>query len=85
MAKFSGQMQAIFNRYTEELYSSPVSLDNATALAIELGLYRQQPRDVVKLCREALSGSLRQEKRIDTKAGSTVLNTLFEPISVAFN
>ena len=67
MAKFSEQMQAIFDRYTEEVDSSPVSLDNVAAWAIERGLYRPQPRDVVKLCREALAESLRQEKRIDSK------------------
>ncbi len=60
-------MQVIFDRYTEEVDSSPVSLDNVAAWAIEQGLYRPQPRDVVKLCREALAGSLRQEKRIDAK------------------
>jgi len=67
MAKFSEQMQAIFDRYTEEIDSSPVSLDNVAAWAIEQGLYRPQPRDVVKLCREALAESLRQEKRIDAQ------------------
>ena len=67
MAKFSEQMQAIFDRYTEEVDSSPVSLDNVAAWAIEQGLYRPQPRDVVKLCREALAESLRQEKRIDAQ------------------
>jgi hypothetical protein len=67
MAKFSEQMQAIFDRYTEEVDSSPVSLDNVAAWAIEQGLYRPQPRDVVKLCRESLAESLRQEKRVDAK------------------
>lgn len=67
MARFSEQMQAIFDRYTEEVDSSPVSLDNVAAWAIEQGLYRPQPRDVVKLCREALAESLRQEKRIDAQ------------------
>lgn len=67
MAKFSEQMQAIFDRYTEEVDSSPVSLDNVAAWAIEQGLYRPQPRDVVKICREALAESLRQEKRIDAQ------------------
>jgi hypothetical protein len=67
MAKFSEQMQAIFDRYTEEVDPSPVSLDNVAAWAIKQGLYRPQPRDVVKLCREALAESLRQEKRIDAK------------------
>ena len=67
MATFSEQMQAIFDRYTAEVDSSPVSLDNVAAWAIEHGLYRPAPRDVVKLCREALAESLRQEKRVDAK------------------
>lgn len=67
MAKFLEQMQAIFDRYTEEVDSSPVSLDNVAAWAIERGLYRPAPRDVVKLCREALAESLRLEKRVDAK------------------
>jgi hypothetical protein len=67
MAKFSEQMQAIFDRYTVEVDSSPVSLDNVASWAIERGLYRPAPRDVVKLCREALAESLRQEKRTDSK------------------
>jgi hypothetical protein len=67
MAKFSEQMQSIFDRYTVEVDSSPVSLDNVAAWAIEHGLYRPAPRDVVKLCREALAESLRQEKRTDAK------------------
>jgi hypothetical protein len=40
MAKFSEQMQAIFDRYTVEVDSSPVSLDNVAAGAIEHELYR---------------------------------------------
>jgi hypothetical protein len=67
MATFSEQMQAIFDRYTVEVDSSPVSLDNVASWAIERGLYRPAPRDVVKLCREALAESLRQEKRTDSK------------------
>lgn len=67
MANFSEQMRAIFDRYTEEVDSSPVSLDNVAAWAIERGLYRPAPRDVMKLCREALAESLRQEKRVDAK------------------
>src|SRR5690606_8571697 len=55
------------DRYTDEVDSSPVSLDNVAAWAIEQGLYRPAPRDVVKLCREALAESLRQEKRVDSK------------------
>lgn len=67
MATFSEQMQAIFDRFTEEVGSDPVSLDEVAAWAIERGLYRPAPRDIVKICRDALADSLRQEKRIDAK------------------
>lgn len=67
MATFSEQMQAIFDRFTEEVSTDPVSLDEVAAWAIERGLYRPAPRDIVKICRDALADSLRQEKRIDAK------------------
>ncbi len=67
MARFSEQMQAIFDRYTTEVSADPVSLDEVAAWAIEQGLYFPAPRDVVKICRDALADSLRQEKRIDAK------------------
>ncbi|WP_242414377.1 hypothetical protein [Sphingomonas panni] len=65
MATYNEQLQAIFNRYTEEVSPDPVSLDEVAAWAIERGLYRPAPRDVVKICRDALADSLRQERRID--------------------
>lgn len=67
MATFSEQMQSIFDRYTEEVSADPVSLDEVAAWAIDLGLYRPAPRDVVKICRDALADSLRQERRVDGK------------------
>ncbi|QNQ10412.1 hypothetical protein [Sphingomonas alpina] len=67
MAKFSEQMQAIFDRYTEEVSSDPVSLDEVAIWAIDRGLYRPAPRDIVKIFRDALADSLRQEKRVDAK------------------
>lgn len=67
MATFSEQMQAIFERYTQEVSADPVSLDAVAAWAIEQGLYRAAPRDIVKICRDALADGLRQEKRIDEK------------------
>ncbi len=65
VATYTEQMQAIFDRYTEEVSTDPVSLDEVAAWAIELGLYRPAPRDVVKICRDALADSLRQERRVD--------------------
>jgi hypothetical protein len=65
MAKFSEQMRHIFDRYTSEVDASPVSLDSVAAWAIGNGLFHPAPRDVVKLCKEALAESLRQERRTD--------------------
>lgn len=67
MATFTEQMQAIFERYTREVSSDPVSLDEVASWAIRQDLYRPAPRDIVKICRDALAESLRQEKRVDAK------------------
>jgi hypothetical protein len=60
-------MQAIFERYTSEVSADPVSLDEVASWAIGQGLYIPAPRDIVKICRDALADSLRQEKRVDEK------------------
>lgn len=65
MATFNAQMQAIFDRYTNEVSANPVSLDEVAAWAIRQELYIPAPRDIVKICRDALADSLRQEKRVD--------------------
>lgn len=67
MATFNEQMQSIFERYTKEVSSDPASLDDVAVWAIDQGLYRPEPRDVVKIFRDALADSLRQEKRMDAK------------------
>lgn len=67
MATFSEQMQSIFDRYTLEVSADPVSLDEVANWAIQQGLYVPAPRDIVKICRDALADSLRQEKRVDDK------------------
>lgn len=67
MASFAEQMQRIFDRYSEEVDPSPVSLDEVASWAVGQGLFRPMPKDIVKVCREALADSLRQEKRIDAK------------------
>lgn len=67
MAKYSEQMQKIFNRYTAEVDPSPVSLDQVAAWAIQNDLWKPAPRSVVKLCMEDLAESLRQEKRTDAE------------------
>jgi hypothetical protein len=63
-------MQGIFDAYVSEVGAEPVSLDIVAEWAIERRLYWPEPRSVVKLCREALAASLRQEKRIDGKGRS---------------
>lgn len=68
MANFAEQMQGIFHAYVAEVGHEPVSLDVVAEWAVLHGLYHPAPRSVVKLCREALADSLRQEKRLD-KAG----------------
>ena len=67
VATFNEQMQSIFDRFTAEVRADPVSLDEVAAWAIDHGLYRPEPRDIVKICRDALADSLRQEKRVDAK------------------
>lgn len=67
MATFSEQMQAIFERYTSEVSADPVSLDEVANWAVRQGLYVPAPRDIVKICRDALADSLRLEKRVDSK------------------
>ena len=67
MATFAEQMQRIFDAYLSEVGSDPVSLDLVAEWAIEKGLFWPEPRSVVKLCREALADSLRQEKRVDSQ------------------
>lgn len=67
MATFSEQMQEIFHRYNAEVSTAPVSLDEVAAWAIRNQLFRPAPRDIAKLCRDALADSLRQERRIDAK------------------
>src|SRR3546814_13585851 len=53
------------DHYDEEVSADPVSLDDGAAWAVGQGLYRPAPRDIVKICRDALADSLRQERRID--------------------
>lgn len=65
VATYNEKMQAIFDRYTDEVSADPVSLDEVAAWAIGQGLYLPAPRDIVKICRDALADSLRQERRVD--------------------
>lgn len=65
LANYTEQLQAIFEQYTTEMGTEPVSLDAVAEWAVTRSLFFPLPRSVVKLCREALADSLRQEKRVD--------------------
>lgn len=67
MAKFAEQMQRIFQAYVDEVGHEPVSLDVVAEWAVSNGLFSPEPRSVLKLCKEALADSLRQEKRVDAE------------------
>lgn len=67
MATFAENMQRIFDQYTAEVDSSPVSLEDVARWALEKKMYYPAPRDIVKLCKEDLANSLRQQRRIDEK------------------
>jgi hypothetical protein len=67
MSTYNQQLQKIFDRYNDEVEAGPVSLEDVAGWAISKGLFSPTPRDVVKLCREALAESLRQERRVDEK------------------
>lgn len=67
MATFKEQMQQVFEDYIDEVGHEPVSLDVVAEWAIINGRFHPAPKSVVKLCREALAESLRQEKRLDEK------------------
>lgn len=66
LANYTEQLQAIFDQYTREAGTEPVSLDAVAEWAVARGLFFPPARSVVKLCREALADSLRQEKRVDS-------------------
>jgi hypothetical protein len=67
LANYIEQLQAIFELYTNEMGTDPVSLDAVAEWAVARGLFFPPTRSVVKLCREALADSLRQEKRVDAE------------------
>ncbi|WP_260599746.1 hypothetical protein [Sphingomonas endolithica] len=66
MANYKEQMQHIFGAYMDKVGSEPVSLDAVAEWAITEGMFSPTPRSVLKLCREALADSLREEKRLDS-------------------
>lgn len=65
MAKYTEQLQRIFDDYSAEVGHEPVSLDVVAEWAVLNGRFRPAPKSVLKMCKEALADSLRQEKRLD--------------------
>lgn len=67
MATKNEQAAAIIDRYIEEVNPNPVSMDEITDWALRNNLYRPEPQDVRKMCREALAAGARAQKRFDGK------------------
>ncbi len=67
MATKREQGADILDRYLSEVNSDPVSLDEVADWALTNGLYRPEPRDVRKMCREAIADGARAQKRFDGK------------------
>lgn len=67
MATKREQGADILDRYLNEVNSDPVSLDEVADWALTNGLYRPEPRDVRKMCRDAIADGARAQKRFDGK------------------
>jgi hypothetical protein len=55
------------DQYLHEVNSDPVSLDEVAEWAINEGLFRPEPRDLKKICRDAIAQGARSQKRFDGK------------------
>lgn len=67
MATRNEQFADILDRYLDEVNSEPVSLDEVAEWAINEGLFRPEPRDLKKICRDAIAQGARAQKRFDGK------------------
>lgn len=67
MATKKEQGADILDRYLNEVNSEPVSLDEVADWALTNGLYSPEPRDVKKMCRDAIADGARAQKRFDGK------------------
>ena len=65
MATKNQQLIDILNRYISEVSGEPASMEEVSDWALREGLFRPDPQDVKKLCREALANAARSEKRFD--------------------
>lgn len=67
MATKREQGADILDQYLSEVNSDPVSLDEVADWALSNGLYSPEPRDVRKMCRDAIADGARAQKRFDGK------------------
>lgn len=65
MATKREQGADILDRYLAEVNAEPVSLDEVADWALRMGLYKPEPLDVRKMCREAIANGARSQKRFD--------------------
>lgn len=67
MATKREQGADILDRYLSEVNGDPVSLDEVADWALREGLYRPEPQDVKKMCRDAIADGARAQRRFDGK------------------
>lgn len=67
MATRNEQSANILDRYLNEVNAEPVSLDEVAEWALNEGLFWPEPRDLKKICRDAIAQGARAQKRFDGK------------------
>ena len=67
MATRNEQFADILDRYLDEVNSQPVSLDEVAEWALRERLFSPEPRDLKKICRDAIAQGARSQKRFDGK------------------
>jgi len=67
MATRNEQFADILDRYLNEVNAEPVSLDEVAEWALSEGLFKPEPRDLKKICRDAIAQGARSQKRFDGK------------------
>ncbi|MEM7056353.1 MAG: hypothetical protein AAF557_02070 [Pseudomonadota bacterium] len=67
MATKNEQAAEILDRYMTEVNPDPVSLDEVAEWALKEGLFKPEPRDLRKVCRDAIAQGARAQKRFDGK------------------
>jgi len=67
MATRNEQSADILDRYLSEVNAEPVSLDEVAEWALSKGLFNPEPRDLKKICRDAIAQGARAQKRFDGK------------------